>query len=167
MRAMLRKGEAEFLPLDLNLLVGEVLGIMRSELVVRKVATATQLARDLPLVWGDRIQIQQVLLNLIMNACEAMSANPAADLRLRIKTEPVGADQVQAEVTDCGPGFAPEMLERIFEPFHTTKPNGLGLGLPICRSIISAHGGRVWVSNNRTGGATVHFTLAAHRRETL
>jgi C4-dicarboxylate-specific signal transduction histidine kinase len=165
MRAMLRKGEAQILPVDLNLIVGEVLGIFRSELVVRKVTTTTELARDLPLVWGDRIQLQQVLLNLIMNACEAMSAHPRGEFRLTIKTEPAEADQVQVAVIDGGPGFAPEALERVFEPFRTTKINGLGLGLPICRSIISAHGGRLWVSNNSGGGATVRFSLGTHQKE--
>jgi PAS domain S-box-containing protein len=165
MRAMLKKGEAQMIPQDLNDLIGEVVRLMHSELVVRNVTAATELTSNLPLVCGDRIQLQQVLLNLIMNACEAMSNNAQTDRRVAIQTEHVGSTHVQVSVIDRGPGFARHVLERMYEPFCTTKPNGLGMGLAICRSIISAHGGHLWVSQNKDRGATVGFTLAVQEKE--
>ncbi len=167
MRSMLRKGQAEMLPVDLNLIIGEVLGMLRSELVVRKVTAKTELARELPLVVGDRIQLQQVLLNLIVNACEAMATNSQHTHRLTLKTKLVGADLVEAEVMDNGPGFAPGVLERMGEPFHTTKPNGLGLGLAICRSILTAHGGRLSLTNLSDNGASARLTMPAYAKEML
>jgi PAS domain S-box-containing protein len=161
LRAMLKKGDAQTQPQDVNEVIHEVLGIMRSDLVVRHVAAESCLRAGLPRVGADRIQLQQVLLNLIMNACDAMTDNSPGDRRLTISTEFVDAGLVQVAVADRGSGFAPEKLGRIFEPFRTTKPNGLGLGLPICRSIISAHGGRLWATNNTDRGATVRFTLNA------
>jgi PAS domain S-box-containing protein len=163
MRAMLKKGEVQMAPQDLNDLIGEVVTLMRSELVVRNVLLEMKLTPDLPPVRGDRIQLQQVLLNLIINACEAMSANSAAERRLAIHTEATGATQVQVTVSDRGPGLASKALECMYQPFCTTKPNGLGMGLAICRSIITAHGGQLWVTNNPDRGATARFTLEVHR----
>jgi signal transduction histidine kinase len=111
--------------------------------------------------------LQQVLLNLIVNACDAMSGNPPPDRRLTITSQLVDPEHIQAAVTDIGPGFAPDVLERIFEPFRTTKPDGLGLGLPICRSIIDAHGGQLCVENGKERGASVRFTLPLHKEEVL
>jgi PAS domain S-box-containing protein len=162
MRAMLKKGEVQMGPQDLNDLIGQVITLMRSELVARSVVVGTDLAYGLPPVRGDRIQLQQVLLNLIMNACEAMSASPAAERRLTIETKRAGTGQAEVAVADQGPGFAPEALARMPKPFYTTKANGLGMGLAICRSIISAHGGRLWVVNNADRGATARFTLELH-----
>jgi signal transduction histidine kinase len=138
---------------------------MRSELLSRRVTTKTHLAEDLPLVLADRVQLQQVLMNLIVNACDAMSGNPPPERRVTITSKLVGPQQIEAAVTDLGPGFTPDILERIFEPFRTTKPNGLGLGLPICRSIINAHGGQLCVENGKDRGATVRFSLALHKEE--
>ena len=105
-------------------------------------------------------------MNLIMNACEAMSAAPAAERRLMIATRRADAGRLEVEVTDQGPGFAPEALQRIYQPFCTTKANGLGMGLAICRSIINGHGGRLWVGNNDSRGATARFTLELHQEKT-
>jgi PAS domain S-box-containing protein len=163
MRAMLRKGETQMGPVGLNPVIWETLGLMHSELVVRGVTPTTHLAHDLPPVRADRIQLQQVLMNLIVNACDAMSGNPLPERRLTITSQQVDGDQVQVAVTDSGQGFAPEMLDRIFEPFRTSKPNGLGLGLPICRSIINAHAGQMSVENGKARGATVRFTLKFHK----
>jgi PAS domain S-box-containing protein len=165
MRAMLWRGETQMAPLDLNHVIREALGLMHSELVSRRVTTTRRLAHDLPRVQADRVQLQQVLLNLIVNACDAMSANPPSDRRLTVTSELVDAEHVQVAVTDIGPGFPPEVRQRIFEPFHTTKPKGLGLGLPICRSIINAHGGQLSVENGKERGATVRFVLALHKEE--
>jgi PAS domain S-box-containing protein len=159
MRAMLKKGKEHMLPLDPNSLIEEVLKLIRSELIVRNVAVSSHLADGLPRVRGDRVQLQQVLLNLIINACEALNGKPAPDHKLTIETQQLNGSEVKVTVTDTGSGFSPEMLQRPFEAFRTTKPNGLGLGLPICRSIISAHGGRLWLANNRGGGAAVSFAL--------
>jgi signal transduction histidine kinase len=120
----------------------------------------TQLAEGLPPVQGDRVQLQQVLLNLILNAIEAMRAVGEEERELLIGTrnEP---DGVSVEVRDSGPGFAPAALGRVFEPFYTTKPGGLGLGLSICRSIIEAHSGRLWASASLPRGASFQFALPA------
>jgi PAS domain S-box-containing protein len=167
MRSLLKKGEMQMLPLDLNTLIGEVLELMHSELVMRNVTVTTHLAPKLPKVRGDRVQLQQVVLNLVMNACEAMADKPPSRHKLTVKTETLDADEVLVEVSDPGPGFSPEMIERPFETFRTTKPHGLGLGLPICRSIIAAHHGRLWLANNDEGGATVSFALAVDRKVML
>jgi signal transduction histidine kinase len=120
----------------------------------------TQLAEGLPHVEGDRVQLQQVLLNLIINAIEAMREVGEQERELLISTrnEP---DGVSVEVQDSGPGFAPADLERVFEAFYTTKPEGLGLGLSICRSIIEAHGGRLWATRCEPRGALFQFTVPA------
>jgi PAS domain S-box-containing protein len=160
MRAMVKKGEVQMAPQDINALIGGVVKLMRSELVVRNVSVVTELAPDLPRVRGDRIQLQQVLLNLIMNACEAMSATlAAAERRLTIEAKRAGATQVEVAVTDEGPGFPREVLDHVCQPFRTTKVNGLGMGLAICRSLIAAHGGQLRVENNPGPGATARFTL--------
>jgi signal transduction histidine kinase len=121
----------------------------------------TQLAEGLPRVQGDRVQLQQVLLNLIINAIEAMRdvGEEQRELLVSSRNEP---DGVSVEVRDSGPGFAPAALERVFEAFYTTKPDGLGLGLSICRSIIEAHNGRLWASANLPRGAVFGFIAPAH-----
>jgi signal transduction histidine kinase len=121
----------------------------------------TGLADELPLVEADRVQLQQVLLNLIVNALEAMSATNEGPRELLISTEKVETSGVLVVVRDSGPGLETAMLERVFESFYTTKSTGLGLGLSICRSIIEAHGGRLWASANQRRGGTFQFTLPA------
>jgi C4-dicarboxylate-specific signal transduction histidine kinase len=159
LRSMLRKEPAQHQRLDLNDVVEESLRLMRSDLLNRGVLVATDLARTLPAVSGDRNQLQQVLLNLVMNACDAMAGQPAR--RLRIGTRRVASGRVEFSVADCGPGIPPDDLGRIFEPFVSTKAQGLGLGLAICRSIVEAHGGRLWAGHNADGGATLHGELPA------
>jgi len=121
----------------------------------------TELAPDLPQVTGDRVQLQQVLLNLILNGCEAMTGNPPGARRLTIVAARDGESAVRIAVADSGTGIAADESERIFEPFFTTKEHGLGLGLAICRSIVEAHNGRLWASNNEERGATFFLTLPA------
>jgi signal transduction histidine kinase len=115
----------------------------------------------LPLIQGDRVQLQQVVLNLILNAVEAMSSVDDARRELSIGTARRGADEILVAVRDSGPGIDPEHLERVFDSFYTTKPGGMGLGLSICRSIIDAHGGRLWAAANEPRGAAFQFTLPA------
>jgi C4-dicarboxylate-specific signal transduction histidine kinase len=127
------------------------------------VSMRMQLAESLPRVQGDRVQLQQVLVNLIINAIEAMRdlGEEERELLISSRSEP---DGVSVGVRDAGPGLSPESLSRLFEPFYTTKPEGMGMGLSICRSIIEAHGGRLWASANMPCGAIFQFTLPAHSR---
>jgi C4-dicarboxylate-specific signal transduction histidine kinase len=159
LRALLRKEEANLQPLDLNEVTTEVLALARSELIERHVAVSTRLAPGLPRARGDRVQLQQVMLNLLLNACEAMSANEPAKRILTASTVRDGEGLLLVAIADRGSGIPPDAADRLFEPFFTTKPHGLGLGLSICRSIIAAHGGRLWADNNPDGGATFTFAL--------
>ena len=148
----------------MNEVVLEVMKLVRSDLVNQGVTAHTELAPGLPVLHGDRVQLQQVLLNLVMNACDAMANVDRDDRELLIRHEKSGDNSVRISVTDCGVGIAPEKLEQIFEPFFTTKQHGMGLGLGVCRTIISAHGGNLWAENNPKGGATFHFTLATNNK---
>ncbi len=159
MRAMLKRGEVLFQPLDLNEVAREVLQLLRTNLRDRGLSVTTEFATRLPLVFANRIQLQQVLLNLIINACEAMDDNPPEERRLEITTI-ADRDGVRVIVTDSGRGL-PEDVEVLFQPFHTTKEEGLGMGLAICRSITAAHQGELRAENNRTFGASFHLILPA------
>ena len=123
-------------------------------------SVTTDLPSDLPKVRGDRVQIEQVLLNLLTNACDAVADAESEDRRLLLQARLVeGARTVQVSVADRGRGIPAGETERVFEPFVTTKARGMGLGLAVCRTIVSAHGGRLWAANNPERGATFHFTL--------
>jgi signal transduction histidine kinase len=161
LRTMFRKAEVLLEPLDLNELATEVLDLAHSELLERQVRVTATLAPGLPAVRGDRVQLQQVLLNIVINACDAMNDNRPAERGLAVTTAQAGAGMVQLAVADRGNGIEAELLERLFEPFVTTKQNGLGLGLSICRSIVTAHGGRLWAANNQDRGATFWVALPA------
>jgi C4-dicarboxylate-specific signal transduction histidine kinase len=160
-RALIKKAPARRDAVEINDAILEVIALTRTEAANNGVSVRTQLAEGLPRVRGDRVQLQQVLVNLIINAIEAMRdvGEEERELLISTRNEP---DGVSVEVRDSGPGFAPAALERVFEAFYTTKPGGLGLGLSICRSIIEAHGGRLWASPNVPRGATFEFTVSAH-----
>src|SRR5262245_25622786 len=145
--------------LDLNATIRDVLALARSEVHRHGVVVATHLAEEVPLVWADRIQIQQVLLNILINALEALSGIGDGPREVVVRSEPDAAPGVLVTVRDSGPGLDPQGLDRLFEAFYTTKPHGLGLGLAISRSIIEAHGGRLWASANVPRGAVVQFTV--------
>ncbi len=162
LRLLLEKGEVQVQPLDLNEAVNNVLRLLRSDLLNQNVAVHTELASHLPVVNGDSVQLQQVLLNLIVNGCDAMAGVEGIERRLSIRTELTDDKEVRVSVADYGRSIPPEKIERIFEPFFTTKKVGLGLGLTVCRTIIYAHGGRLWVTNNAERGATFQFTLPAN-----
>src|SRR5262249_40056481 len=131
-----------------------------SDLHHRGVTAAVRIPRGIPPVRGDRVQIEQILLNLVANACDAMGEGPHGDKRVVVVgAEPDGGGQIRVWVAGHGPGVPANDLERVFEPFVTTKPHGMGLGLSVCRTIVAAHGGRLWATNNPEGGATFHFTL--------
>ena len=153
LRAFLHKGEMQLGPVDLNEVVCEVLTLTHSDLIQRRVTVdTTGLSPDLPEVFADRVQMQQVLLNLLLNACDAVLPD-GLDRQVTIATA-AGADgTVELSLADRGTGIPPEEMEHIFEPFFTSKADGLGLGLSICRSIVTAHGGRLWAEQQRGGGA--------------
>jgi len=148
--------------LDINETILETISLTRSEMRRHGVLLKTELANGLPRIWGDRVQLQQVILNLIMNAIEAMSDASMGSRDLLISTAEDISNGVLVAVRDSGPGLSPESLKRLFDPFYTTKPGGMGMGLSICRSIIEAHGGRLWVAANVPHGASFHFSLPAH-----
>jgi C4-dicarboxylate-specific signal transduction histidine kinase len=160
LRALFKRGETQFQRLDINELVREVLSLAHGDLATRGVEVELQLAAELPLVEGDPIQLQQVMLNLIMNASEALAGARVEERRLKLRTV-AAARQVHLSFIDNGPGFAAETYEKLFEPFYTTKPQGLGLGLSISRSIIAAHGGKLWGVAKPGRGATFHISLPA------
>jgi PAS domain S-box-containing protein len=158
-RALIKKTSPGNECLDINEALLEVIAVARGELQKNGVLVETQLAAGLLPVPGDRVQLQQVILNLIINAIEAMSGQGDGPRQLRISSEIDGSACVLVAVSDSGPGLDPASLERLFEAFYTTKPSGMGMGLSICRSIIEAHGGRVWATANVRRGATFHVTL--------
>jgi signal transduction histidine kinase len=160
LRALFKRGETHFQRLDVNQLVREVMSLAHGDLATRSIASSLQLAPGLPEVEGDRIQLQQVMLNLIMNASEAMGAVPPETRELTVRSIAAGG-RVHLTFTDRGPGFGTELYETLFEPFYTTKPLGLGLGLSISRSIVAAHHGRLWGVGTPGRGATFHITLPA------
>ena len=151
--------------LDLNDTVREVLTLLGDEAKRHRVVIRTHFADDLSPVSGDRVQLQQVILNLIMNAIEAMSGVEDRPREIIITTLNIDADQVQVSVEDSGPGVAPDSISRIFEPFYTTKASGMGMGLAICRSILQNHAGRLWASVNEGAGTTFHFSLPKYQQE--
>ncbi|MCX6926989.1 MAG: ATP-binding protein, partial [Verrucomicrobia bacterium] len=159
LRSLLKHGETNLQPLTVNGIVEEALQLSRNSLIGRGVTVHRSLAPNLPQVQGDHIQLQQVLLNLILNACDAMSAHPPVGRQLTVATAHRDGT-ARISVSDTGCGLPPD-VERIFHPFYTTKKHGLGLGLSICRSIITAHKGRLWAENSVAGGAVVHVELPA------
>jgi PAS domain S-box-containing protein len=158
-RSLIKKAPPQKETVEINSAIREVIALTRGETVKSGVLVQTQLADDLPFIQGDRIQLQQVMLNLIVNAVEAMSETSEGKRELLISSVKADLDGVVVAVRDSGPGLAPATLERLFESFHTTKHSGLGLGLSICRSIIEAHGGRLWATANIPRGAVFQFTL--------
>jgi signal transduction histidine kinase len=146
----------------MNETIVETIALTRSEMRHHCILLQTELANGLPRIWGDRVQLQQVILNLIMNAIEAMSEVGEGSRELLIGTSTDGPDGVMVTVRDSGPGLKAESLGHLFDPFYTTKPAGMGMGLSICRSIIEAHGGRVWAAANLPQGASFHFSVPAH-----
>jgi len=168
LRRLLRKGEPQKHcdDVDLNEVVRDVLKLMRSNLFNQNVTVATDLAQNLSPVTGDKIQLQQVVLNLVMNGCEAMADCDASERQLLVASKSENGT-VRVSVTDRGRGIPEKKLEQVFERFFTTKKEGMGLGLSICRTIINAHRGEIWATNNSGCGATFHFSLPIVRSDPL
>jgi C4-dicarboxylate-specific signal transduction histidine kinase len=158
-RALARKAPPRRDWVNINETILEVIALARSEVHRNRVSTQTQLSSDLPLILGDRIQLQQVILNLIINAIEAMSEISEGPRDLQVVSRKDESQGVRVTVRDSGPGLDPESLDHLFTAFYTTKSQGMGMGLAISRSIIEAHGGRLWATANEDRGATFQFTL--------
>ncbi len=164
-RALVKKAPPRNESFNIGEAIREVVGLTNSEALNKQIAVKTHLSEDLPLIQGDRVQLQQVLLNLIVNAIQAMAAGADGGRDMLVTVAPTEPNGVLVAVADSGPGLDPANLEHVFDPFYTTKPEGLGIGLSICRSIIDAHGGRLWVSANQPRGAVFQFTLPARAVE--
>ena len=162
-RALTNKTDIRKAPLDINDVVNEVIVLVQRELFRHRVSLRTELAPALPMVLADRVQLQQVILNLVMNGIEAMQTVTGRPRQLVIRSEHNEARQVLVAVEDCGVGISVEPAERLFNALFTTRSGGMGMGLAICRSIIEAHGGRISAANNAGSGATFQFTLPAHQ----
>ncbi len=158
-RALIRRSEPLKMPVDVNELVRETITLAQPELTRKRILLQTELSPELPPVAGDRVQLQQVLLNLFVNALDSLTLMSDDRRRLRIRTLPAEPNSVQVIVEDTGAGFESDEAERLFEPFYTTKPNGLGMGLAISRSIVEAHGGRLWGTPNDGHGSTFQFVI--------
>jgi PAS domain S-box-containing protein len=157
MRTLLRRGHVVLQPVDVKESLEELLRLTRTDLIARGVSVADLTLDDLPAAMSDRVQLQQILLNLIKNACDAMQANAADDRRLML-TASVEQDELRIGVLDCGIGL-PDDIESLFQPFHSTKEGGLGMGLSICRTLVSAHGGRLWAEPRAPRGAAFYVAL--------
>ena len=157
LRALLKRGETRFQPLSFNEIIREVLHLLNADLIGRGIVVVQNLAPDLPQVSGDRVQLQQLLLNLLVNAADALSANPPGLRRVHLDTT-LQSNTVRVSVRDQGVGL-PTETEHLFQPFYTTKPHGLGMGLAICRSIASAHHGKLWAAAHPERGAVFHLEL--------
>jgi signal transduction histidine kinase len=159
--ALIKKAPPRKEVVDLNAAIMEVTALTRSEAVKTGVTVGTQLAAELPRIQCDRVQLQQVMLNLILNAIQSMSGVEDGNRELHISTVSIEPEGMCVSVRDTGHGLRPESLPRLFEPFYTTKPDGMGIGLSICRSIIEAHGGRLWATECKPRGALFQFTIPA------
>jgi two-component system sensor kinase FixL len=159
MRSLLKRHVLETQPLDLNELVGDVAQLARPDAAIRQVKLAVKLPAQLPPVRGDRVHLQQVLLNLIVNGMDAMNGAIPGNRRVTVSARENDARAIEVSVADTGHGIAAEKLGHVFDPFFTTKADGMGMGLPISRTIVESHGGRLWVDNNNGTGATFRFTL--------
>jgi signal transduction histidine kinase len=165
-RALAKRTDIQKEPLQINDVVDEVISLMQREMSNHQVSLRKELASGLPLVFVDQIQLQQVIINLVINSIEAMQPVTDRPRELTIQSRRDGEHQVLLTVKDCGIGISAENVDRLFGAFFTTKPSGTGMGLSISRSIINAHGGRLWAESNLPQGAIFQFTLPLHQEDT-
>jgi C4-dicarboxylate-specific signal transduction histidine kinase len=164
-RALAKKTDIEKAPLDVNDVVRETIALVQRELVSHRVSLRMELAPAPPMILGDRVQLQQVIINLVINGIEAMQPVTDRPRELVIRSGQDETHRVLVSVTDCGVGISAEGADRLFNAFFTTKSSGMGMGLSICRSIIEAHGGRMSAANNEGHGATFQFVLPLHQED--
>jgi signal transduction histidine kinase len=162
-RDLARKTRPDVTQFDINDVIDEAIGLIKGEILRHGVTMQLELAPGLPLVRGDRIQLQQVIINLAINAAQAMAMIADRVRIMIIRSMPHEDNDILVAVVDVGTGVDPEDLDRLFSPFYTTKSDGMGIGLSVCRSIIEAHGGRVWASPNAGPGMTFQFTVAVRQ----
>jgi PAS domain S-box-containing protein len=158
-RTLMRKGPRLSLVLNVNDLIEEILILVRPQIQRRQVELRTELSADLPSIAGDSVQLQQVVLNLVLNAIQAMDGQEEHSKKLTLVSRREGPHDIVISVRDSGEGIAAHQLDQLFQPFFTTKPGGIGMGLAICRSIVEAHGGRIWATSNVNHGADFQFSL--------
>jgi C4-dicarboxylate-specific signal transduction histidine kinase len=158
-RGLFKKDEHAKVLLDVNAVIREVLELLQGELSSKRVSVRTKLSRNLPQTLADHGQLQQVVLNLVTNAVEAVSDNPVGSRVLNVSSKPGQSEEIIIAVEDSGPGVDPKDLDRIFDAFFTTKSQGMGMGLSICRSIVESHGGRLWASARQPQGSIFYLTL--------
>jgi C4-dicarboxylate-specific signal transduction histidine kinase len=161
-RALAKNSDIEMVRLDINDVVAESLALVQRELMNHQVSLQMEFAPDLPMILGDRVQLQQVIINLVMNGIEAMQSVTDRPRELVVRSGRNESGQTLVSVADCGEGIVTENANRLFTPFFTTKSDGMGMGLSICRSIMEAHGGRLWAAANLPHGTTFQFTLPAN-----
>lgn len=160
-RRLIKRESRQFERLDINKVVNEALALVSNELVIREVNLGTRLAPGLPALLGDTVQLQQVIINLLMNASHALEVMDSGECRIIIATKCQGKRMIEITVSDSGPGIDEEILDQVFQPFFSTRKEGLGMGLAINRTIVEAHGGRLWAENSPDQGAVFHITLPA------
>ena len=166
LRSLLKKLPIEVRDLDLNDIVSEVFGLVAVQATMRNVALSKVPASQMLQIHGDKIQIQQVVLNLIVNGMEAMADAPAGQRKIVVSTAQVDDTFAEISISDRGPGISSDALDKVFDPFFTTKTEGMGMGLSIARTIVQAHGGRIWAENRATGGAVFRLTLPLAKKFT-
>ncbi|MGH6609162.1 MAG: sensor histidine kinase, partial [Burkholderiaceae bacterium] len=159
MRALLRRKGVEASPLEMDQVLGDVTALLRPDAAARHVKLELDMPADMPRVLGDRVQLQQVLLNLILNGMDSLDGMEGTDRRIRVTVRRAPSQAVEICVSDTGRGIPADQIERIFDAFFSTKPNGIGMGLSISRTIVEAHGGQLWAENGVDGGATLRFTV--------
>jgi len=162
LRALSRRTETRMVGLGINDAISEVIPLVRQEVLSRRVSLRMELAPALPAVLGDRVQLQQVIINLIVNGMEAMATITDRSRELVVRSQLDDAGRVLVAVEDAGVGIDPGNVRQLFDPFFTTKSSGMGMGLSICRSIVESHGGTIWASLNEGPGATFQFAIQAH-----
>jgi signal transduction histidine kinase len=162
-RALAQKTVVQMAPLDINDVIEDVIPLVRHEVLVHSVSLRLELAAALPPVLGDRVQLQQVIVNLLMNGIQAMRSVTDRPRELLIRSREHESNQILIAVEDSGTGIEPQNVDRLFDAFFTTKPDGMGIGLSICRSIINQHGGGIWATRNSEAGSTFQFTLDTRR----
>lgn len=158
-RSLVKKEVLEVALFDLNSVIRDVVLLARTDAILHNSRMSLDIDAGLPLVRGDRVQLQQVLLNLLLNAFDAIKECPVGNREITVGAKRSGLGMIEIMVANRGAGLSSDKLDKIFQPFYTTKTNGLGMGLSISRSIVEAHGGRIWAENNRNGGATFYFTV--------